>query len=609
VEEVFAMVGPTERIAVGEREGLVRQDVLLVRVENVGGEPKEIQPKLVVDRYREPESPLAAVGLETGAGRWVRVGDRGRVVATHDVQETRLEEYEDHVDAILSLEPFRLGAGESTQFGFVVQHPGDDSTPELASLQKARRQALAFWQSADLPYDRIVVADPGIQALIDASIRNIWQSREIKNGLPAFQVGPTVYRGLWIVDGAFLLETATLLGAGHQARAGLDYMLSFQKEDGSFEIISEYWKENGIVLWACVRHALLTQDRDWLRSVWPRLERVVEAIERLRQETFENDNPLDDGLMPPGFPDGGLGERRPEYSNVYWNLAGLQAAVQGAQWLGNGEQADRWQKLFDTLRAAFETAAAQDRREDVHRNAYVPNYRGEEGRRLLPQRAQWAFCHAVYPGQVFAKGDPHVVGTLAMLEATEREGMVYGTGWNPRGLWNYFASFYGHAWLWQGRGRKAAEVLYAFANHASPLLAWREEQNLKTDTYHRVGDMPHNWASAEFIRLAIHLLALDRGDELHLFEGLPYEWAQGGMRTELKGIQTPFGSLKCSLSIDETGKQARLWISPLVSARCEEVVVHLDGWASDDPEARLLLTPHQAHERIIPILRAKPRGR
>ena len=42
--------------------------------------------------------------------------------------------------------------------------------------------------------------------------RNIWQAREIKKGLPAFQVGPTCYRGLWIVDGAFILEAATIVG-------------------------------------------------------------------------------------------------------------------------------------------------------------------------------------------------------------------------------------------------------------------------------------------------------------------------------------------------------------------------------------------------------------
>ncbi len=100
---------------------------------------------------------------------------------------------------------------------------------------------------------------------------------------------------------------------------------------------------------------------------------------------------------------------------------------------------------------------------------------GEE----LPQRAQWTFCHAVYPGQIFAKDDPLVASTMAMLEATEREGMVYGTGWDATGIWNYFASFYGHAWLWQGNGHKAAQVLYAFANHASPTLVWREEQSLQ----------------------------------------------------------------------------------------------------------------------------------
>ena len=47
--------------------------------------------------------------------------------------------------------------------------------------------------------------------------------------------------------------------------------------------------------------------------------------------------------------------------------------------------------------------------------------------------------------------------------------MVTTTGWLTGGIWNYFASFYGHALLWQGDGQKAAEVLYAFANHASPL--------------------------------------------------------------------------------------------------------------------------------------------
>jgi hypothetical protein len=163
-----------------------------------------------------------------------------------------------------------------------------------------------------------------------------------------------------------------------------------------------------------------------------------------------------------------------------------------------------------------------------------------------------------------------------MLAATEREGMVYGTGWDATGIWNYFASFYGHAWLWQGNGRKAAQTLYAYANHAAPVLDWREEQSLRGEKFRKVGDMPHNWASAEFIRLTIHLLALDRGDELHLLEGFPREWAGPGMVTRLNGVATPFGPLHLTVQADKAGKTATLEVKSL-AANCKAVVVHLPG--------------------------------
>ena len=40
------------------------------------------------------------------------------------------------------------------------------------------------------------------------------------------------------------------------------------------------------------------------------------------------------------------------------------------------------------------------------------------------------------------------------MRPAESEGMVYGTGWAADGIWNYFASFYAHAWLWVGEGRQ-----------------------------------------------------------------------------------------------------------------------------------------------------------
>ena len=214
--------------------------------------------------------------------------------------------------------------------------------------------------------------------------------------------------------------------------------------------------------------------RGW-KTQWPKLQRIARFIQSLRKKTLENDSRLDDGLQPPGFPDGGIGGVHDEYTNIYWNLLGLRSFIAAARWLGRDDEAGAWQKEYDDFWAAFRKAATRDMKTDAHGHRYLPILMSG---RDLPQRGQWGFCHGVYPGQLFAQDDPLLAGNMAMLAATD-EGMVYGTGWDETGIWNYFASFYGHAWLWQGNGRKAAEVLYAYANHAAPVLDRREEQSLK----------------------------------------------------------------------------------------------------------------------------------
>jgi hypothetical protein len=543
-------------------------DLILVRVTNKGTAERTLQPQLVVDTE-------LAFAFEPEAQR---VMVNGHETISASLKMTGLAERKQSRRAI-QLEELSVQAGKSATF-FILYSGGGSILLEPATVAQAlvsRDSALAYWEKAALPFGRVLVPDAGIQALLDSSIRNIWQAREIKAGLPAFQVGPTCYRGLWIVDTAFLLESAAMLGAGQDARNGGAYELTFQKPDGRIEVMENFPKENGIVLWTCIRHAQLTQDKGWLESIWPKLARIAGHIKGLRQRTLENATTLDDGLVPPGFPDGGIGGVHADYTNPYWNLVGLRSFIEGARWLGKAEQAEVWQQECDDFMSAFRHAAKRDMGKDPHGNAYLPTLMGEAGTSQLPQRAQWAFCHAVYPGQLFAKDDPLVAGNLAMLAATEREGMVYGTGWDASGIWNYFASFYAHAWLWQGKGSKAADALYAFANHAAPILTWREEQTLKQASFKKVGDMPHNWASAEFIRLTVHLLALDRGDEMHLLEGYPRAWAGPGMLTRLNGVATPFGPLNLTVQADTGGQAATLEVQPL-AANCKAIIVHLpDG--------------------------------
>ncbi len=464
-----------------------------------------------------------------------------------------------------------------------VARGGEVPAATLEQAREARQQAEAYWAKADLPYGRIVVPDANHQALLDSCVRNIYQAREIKDGLPAFQVGPTCYRGLWVVDGSFIMDAVAMVGREQEARHGIRYLLNRQGEDGGFMLMDGHWKETGIVLWAVNRHARLTDDKAWLLQQWPALERGYAYIKAMRARAATDPKAVNYRLIPAGFSDGGLGEKAAEYTNIYWTLNGLKAAAEGAAWIGRAEQAVEWQREYDDFYATFCKAAARDMKTDSHGNRCLPIYM-ENGLRVPPQKGQWAFCHAVYPGQLFAADDPLVRGNMAMLKAVECQGLVLDTGWLAEGLWNYFGSFYGHALLWLGEGDRASAAMIAMANHASPLLTWREEQMpvARDNGTQYVGDMPHNWASAEMLRLACHCLALERGDELHLLEGLPAAWiSKPGAVTALNEVLTEFGPLSLKLEVTADGRSLTLSVTPPQRNHPKRIVLHAGNWAAE----------------------------
>lgn len=541
----------------------------ILQLKNSGAQPQTRRPLVriagVLPVVYQKEAGIVAIGGST------------QVLASAPIESFEQQ----GPDWIANFGALEIPAGQTRDIAFtVLRHTrAPHQALSVSAAVQERARAVSWWEQADLPWETIQVPDPGIQGMLQSCVRNIWQAREIKNGQTAFHVGPTCYRGLWVADGAFLLESAALVGRAADARAGIHYILSFQQPDGRIQVMGDglFHKESGLTLWICYRHAVLTQDKAWLESLWPKLERIVAAIKQLREKSRTQPPDLDDGLMPTGFTDGGIGGVNPEYSNVYWNLAGLKAAIDAAQWLGKPEQASRWRAEYDDFMATFRKIAERDLTTDPFGNRYLPTIMGPAGKKQLPQRGQWGFMHAVYPGQIFAKDDPLVQGNMAMLRATKQQGLVFGTGWDDQGIWTYAASFYGHALLWQGSGQEAAQVLYDYANHAAPVRLWREEQRPIGKGGNEVGDMPHNWASAEFIRLATHLIELDRGAELHLLEGLPREWTGPGMVTRLNGVPTPFGPLRLTLKVDEAGRAATLEFQPLAD-NCQAVVVHLpDG--------------------------------
>lgn len=565
-----------------------RHDVLLVTLQNTGSRPAELRPTLTLESTSPISSSLDARSISLGEPTVVFLP---AAYQTAERTETKL---------VARFAPVRLEPGQSHKLVFVVGRGVWTERPAatVAEAEAALAAAVGYWQRLGLPYDRIVVPDPAVQAQLEAAIRNIYQAREIKQGLPAFQVGPTCYRGLWVVDGSFLLEAITYLGRAEEARAGIRYLLSFQRPDGGIMLIDGHWKETGIALWAVTRHARLTGDQAWLRQVWPKVQAAVAYIRQLRQRPAKG--APNEGLIPDGFSDGGLADQVPEYTNVYWSLVGLKAAAEAAEWLGLEAEAAAWRREYDDFYAAFRRAAQRDMKTDDQGHRYLP-IRMARGEGIPPQKAQWAFLHAVFPGKLFGPDDPLVRGNLSLLEAVECQGLVRDTGWLKNGLWTYFGSFYAHGWLWLGQGQKAARTLYAFANHASPLLCWREEQMPVGQGEAVVGDMPHNWASAEFIRLVRHCLVLERGNELHLFEGLPAGWIRPGAVLRLKQVATEFGPVSLQLRVAQDGRSAELSLNPPQRSPAHKIVVHLTGWSG---QTGLLELPAQQPVRRTIRLKA-----
>lgn len=550
-----------------------RRYQMLVTLKNTGNENKTFNPVL---RY---------VGIEAvlKEGTSIRIGDETVVTASSGIENLSADSTNAYT---ITLKPVALKGGETKQLAVSVSRffdPRNTYQPTISKAHTDMATTIAWWQKNCPSATAISVPDAGVQAIVESSLRNIFQARDIRKGNKSFHVGPTEYRGLWLADGSFLLEVATMLGYTKDVRSCIDYLTHFQLPEGGFEMITTFHKENGLVLFMLTRHAMLTQDKKWLEANWSVIQGCIKRINYLRDSAMQDPSKPYYTLLPNGNIDGGI-QHGNDYSNTEWCLGGMKWAINAAKWLGKNSEAAEWQKEYDDFYGKFMKMAVKDIRTDSLGNPYLPVMINNE-QNQLPQRGQWAFCQSVYPGQVFdtdTTAKRIAKETVDMMGHHKVEGMMYTTGWMEGGLWTYFTSFYAHALQWLGEGKQVPQLLYDFGNHSSPTMVWREEQKPKGLGNDEVGDMPHNWASAEFIRMVVHMIQLDRGQELHLLEGLPKQWAKANAVTKLNAIQTPFGRINLAFVVNATGNAATLRLEFLDNVGLpQNVVIHKESWTGN----------------------------
>lgn len=442
------------------------------------------------------------------------------------------------------------------KYFFRLPQQGQQTVDVAVSADTLLNEARAWWKrwSAFGGEVRWSLPEKHGEFLI-ACARNIQESRAIKDGRTVFQVGPTVYRSMFIVDGNFLLEAGRYLGYDKEVDQGL--MAEWHRQLPSGQVAAaagtEDWKDTAIAMFTLVRQCELKQDWSMFRELLPNVRQALDFLIRLRDEARKGGS-LNGryGLLPPGFADGGLGGVRSEFTNTVWTLAGIRAVVRANETL-KLPGLESAPLFYRELRNSFMAAAKKEMVRHPDGFEYLPMLLHDDPAlknpdpwmRPRPQTAQWALSQAIFPGEIFAKDDPIVRGHIALMQACTQEDVPAETGWLwHEAVWNYNAAFVAEVYLWAHRRGWAQRTFTGYLNHASPMYAWREEQPLQHaligDNW---GDMPHNWASAECVRYLRHMLVLEDIDTLRFMDGVTSSELAPRKPMMLESTPTRFGRI------------------------------------------------------------------
>ncbi|MDD4797127.1 MAG: hypothetical protein PHO66_05110, partial [Eubacteriales bacterium] len=445
-----------------------------------------------------------------------------------------------------------IHSGEVMERAFVLLYEGVFDMAELTVdyAKKALGETKKYWTELspfEIPFR---IPDKDLQAMLEASARNVLQAMELELDFPVLYVGPTIYRGFWISDSRGFSECAYYMGRKMDGYGGLISLLRRVRPDGAIQYINGMYGETGAACGIIVRHCELLGDDDRLRELWPTIQRAVAHLVELNAESMKygEDYPAY-GLFPPSFGDGGLDTLQPEYANPGYVISSLQPVWRAGKRLGLPD----WEKvkaLVDTL--------IENGRKKIPRDLKTT----EDGIRYLPASMleDNDYKPQVQVGAMlpFLKEDDDLWEDYFKLldKVDDAQGIPENTGWmHDQSVFGYASMPYAREMIDHGRGQKAVDYIYAFCNHAAPSRVWREEQPLvDTPCADYCGDMPHNWGSANLIITVRKCIISENGDKLELLPALADEWLPTeGNELEFGSSPTRFGLVSLRLEKDGGG--------------------------------------------------------
>lgn len=490
----------------------------------------------------------------------------------------------DHYNRISSLKPEVLSVAPTTptcsEEYKVVLPPGaersldfkmpllpvhtDDAT--FAQIQQAqfddyRSRVARFWTELVNRGLNINVPEAKVNETFKANLIYDLMARN-KIGNDYIQtVNQLHYHAFYLRDSSDIVRMYDISGYPKIAGQVLEFFGTKQQADGNFLSQPGQYDGWGQALWSYGEHYRMTHDKAFAASVYPRIVRAVDWLEKARAS-----DPLH--IMP--ATDVKDNEYVPGHLTGYNFLAldGLRAAIVIAKDLGHDEEASRFQKDYEDYRSTFLDLLGKITSKT---GGYIPpdvdgNVEGTD----------WGNLLAVTPEQVLAPNDPRVTATLKESQSKYEEGLItYRQPEQGIYLHHYLTIKNTLTEVIRGEQEQALREFYAELMHTSSTHAGFEFAIRPWGTRDFQGNLsPHGWFAAEIRNLLRSMMVREQEDSLHLLSVLSPEWVGRGKSIHVDRAVSYFGTTGFDLEMP-TDSEAILHLHNSFVVPPHSLVVHL----------------------------------
>jgi hypothetical protein len=438
---------------------------------------------------------------------------------------------------------FSLASGESVSV-MVSTAMRDGIEPEAdMDFSALRDHVIQSWREKIGPR-RITVGDPEISDTVEAQTGLIL----VNATRHAFKPGPRNYDRVWIRDGssqalallyAGLIDEAKTYVTWYAERIYLDGMVPpILNPDGS--INRGYGSDiefdaQGQFIGIAADIYRISQDRDFLQTIYEPVVRAARFIEELRARTNTLHGPETrfHGLLAPSISHEGYNKPTYSYWDDYFALSGWRNCAYLATEVGDQETAE----LADAKSREFAATLARSLRmtSEAQGLGLVPASADREDVDPTSTSIAYEPCRVddVFPAECVEPTYDRYREHLDVIGAPEFKG-----GFTPYEIRNL------NAFVALGRTEDAFRLLADALTWRRP-AGWRHWAEViwgdpRVAEY--IGDMPHTWIGAEFATAIRRMLVRENGNTLELFRAVPDAWWDGD-GIALRDLPTSYGIL------------------------------------------------------------------